>query len=404
MEVMIDPVRGKGKGVIILLHGEPGVGKTSTAECIADYTSRPLFPITCGNIGQNAEDVEESLEKIFQLAHSWGCVLLLDEADVFLQERSKDDLVRNAVVSVFLRVLEYYSGILFLTTNRVGIMDQAFRSPIHLSLYYPALGKRASLKIWKLHLKMAKNQFKTSHKKLEFDRDEILDFAKEQYQRLKGEETSQRWNGRQIRNAFQTAIALAEYQAQEKRHSKKIKLTRKQFDIVQKTSDTFDEYLRTTQKGSQAVLARQAKTRVDDFKGKGHGVKDNHRKRSGRRKTPDEVKAESESSSFSESSESEMSSSYGDTSSDDDARKHNEARQAFHSSDDSESGVEEEGKGKSEKRKSKKEEVESDREIQKAKEKKESSKKKHRSKHKEEVSSDEDSEPEAKTGKRRSKK
>lgn len=41
-------VRGKGKGVIILLHGVPGVGKTSTAECVAEYTERPLFSITCG--------------------------------------------------------------------------------------------------------------------------------------------------------------------------------------------------------------------------------------------------------------------------------------------------------------------------------------------------------------------
>lgn len=70
-----------GKGVIILLHGEPGVGKTSTAECIADYTSRPLYPITCGDIGETADDVESNLEKTFQLAHKWGCVLLLDEAE-----------------------------------------------------------------------------------------------------------------------------------------------------------------------------------------------------------------------------------------------------------------------------------------------------------------------------------
>lgn len=70
-----------GKGVIILLHGEPGVGKTSTAECIADYTSRPLYPITCGDIGETADEVERNLEKTFQLAHKWGCVLLLDEAE-----------------------------------------------------------------------------------------------------------------------------------------------------------------------------------------------------------------------------------------------------------------------------------------------------------------------------------
>lgn len=77
----VDLVRGKGKGLIILLHGEPGVGKTSTAECVADHTRRPLFPITCGDIGDTAESVESNLERNFQLAHKWGCVLLLDEAE-----------------------------------------------------------------------------------------------------------------------------------------------------------------------------------------------------------------------------------------------------------------------------------------------------------------------------------
>lgn len=77
----VDLVRGKGKGLIILLHGEPGVGKTSTAECVADHTRRPLFPISCGDIGDSAESVEDRLERAFQLAHKWGCVLLLDEAE-----------------------------------------------------------------------------------------------------------------------------------------------------------------------------------------------------------------------------------------------------------------------------------------------------------------------------------
>ena len=43
-----DLVRGKGKGLIILLHGVPGVGKTSTAECVAEKTNRPLYSLTCG--------------------------------------------------------------------------------------------------------------------------------------------------------------------------------------------------------------------------------------------------------------------------------------------------------------------------------------------------------------------
>ncbi|CAJ2508872.1 Uu.00g138980.m01.CDS01 [Anthostomella pinea] len=114
----IDLVHGKGRGTIILLQGPPGVGKTSTAECVASHTGRPLFPITCGDLGSSAKEVEESLRSSFDLAHKWGAVLLLDEADVFLMERNKAELERNGVVSVFLRVLEYYPGILLLTTNR----------------------------------------------------------------------------------------------------------------------------------------------------------------------------------------------------------------------------------------------------------------------------------------------
>ena len=99
-EFSMDIIRGKGKGLIILLHGVPGVGKTSTAECVAAQTGRPLFPITCGDIGATAKDVETRLNNYFDMAHKWGCVLLLDEADVFLARREKGgDLQRNGIVS-----------------------------------------------------------------------------------------------------------------------------------------------------------------------------------------------------------------------------------------------------------------------------------------------------------------
>jgi SpoVK/Ycf46/Vps4 family AAA+-type ATPase len=94
-----DAVYGKGSGLFILLHGAPGVGKTATAEAVAQKYQKPLFSITCGNLGITPSEVEKELKEIFRLAHEWDCVLLLDEADVFLARRDIASLKRNALVS-----------------------------------------------------------------------------------------------------------------------------------------------------------------------------------------------------------------------------------------------------------------------------------------------------------------
>lgn len=96
-----DFIRGKGRGLVMLLHGAPGVGKTATAEAVADVYKKPLFPITCGDLGIEPKEVEENLTEIFRLANVWDCILLLDEAEIFLSPREKkdDNLQRNALVS-----------------------------------------------------------------------------------------------------------------------------------------------------------------------------------------------------------------------------------------------------------------------------------------------------------------
>lgn len=78
----------------------------------------------------------------------------MDEADVFLERRSVHDLQRNALVSVFLRLLEYFQGILFLTTNRVETFDEAFQSRIHIALRYNDLDVKAKKIIWNTFLGM----------------------------------------------------------------------------------------------------------------------------------------------------------------------------------------------------------------------------------------------------------
>jgi hypothetical protein len=143
-----DDITGKGKGMIMLLSGGPGIGKTLTAESVAEAMKVPLYVMSAGDLGVSSWDVEQNLNRVLEMAAKWNAVLLLDECDVFLEARSTSDLDRNRIVSIFLRTLEYYEGILFLTTNRVKNMDEAFQSRIHLSLEYPPLDRPARKKVW----------------------------------------------------------------------------------------------------------------------------------------------------------------------------------------------------------------------------------------------------------------
>lgn len=115
---------------------------------MAEHTQKPLISLTTADIGTDPATVEKSLLYFFKLAKSWGAILLLDEADVFLERRSATDLVRNNMVAIFLRTLEYYQGILFLTTNRIGTFDEAFLSRIDVPIYFPPLTDDQRAAIW----------------------------------------------------------------------------------------------------------------------------------------------------------------------------------------------------------------------------------------------------------------
>lgn len=147
-----DVIQGKGKGLVAVLHGPPGTGKTLTAEGIAELLKRPLYMVSAGELGTDSRTLEAELNKILDIAHSWGAVLLLDEADIFLEKRTIQDIHRNALVSIFLRLLEYFQGILFLTTNRVETFDEAFQSRIHLAIRYGELSAKAKRSVWRMFL------------------------------------------------------------------------------------------------------------------------------------------------------------------------------------------------------------------------------------------------------------
>lgn len=190
-----DVIRGKGKGLVAVLHGPPGTGKTLTAEGIAELLKYPLYTVSAGDLGHDATRLERQLQTILDMAYSWGAVLLLDEADVFLEKRNMADIHRNALVSIFLRLLEYFQGILFLTTNRVETFDEAFRSRIHVALRYQELSSKARQSVFKIFLDRAAALKDVS----------VAPFTDKDMNEL----SKQNLNGRQIKNTIRTALALA---------------------------------------------------------------------------------------------------------------------------------------------------------------------------------------------------
>ena len=142
-----DIVEGKTAGNVVLAKGVPGVGKTLTAEVYAEIIQRPLYSIHSGSLGVTAPDVRKNLETVFARAQRWNAVLLLDEADVFVLERGTD-LQQNAIVAEFLRTMEYFQGLLFMTTNRANDIDDAILSRCAAIIDYRTPSKEHARAIW----------------------------------------------------------------------------------------------------------------------------------------------------------------------------------------------------------------------------------------------------------------
>lgn len=150
-----DIITGKSGGCIVMLEGPPGIGKTLTCEVIAEKLHKPLYSVSVGELGVTPKELSHKLGQIQEIVESWDAVLLLDEADIFMEKRVEKDIVRNAMVGIFLTMLDKYKGVMFLTTNRIGSIDHAFNSRILMNLDYKNLEKEQRLKVWENLLKSA---------------------------------------------------------------------------------------------------------------------------------------------------------------------------------------------------------------------------------------------------------
>ncbi|KAL8697714.1 MAG: hypothetical protein Q9201_006975, partial [Fulgogasparrea decipioides] len=253
-----DFIEGKGTGQIILLHGPPGVGKTYTVEAIAEWLHRPLLALTIADIGTIETRVELELIRWFTLAEAWNAVLLVDEADIFLEKRQNRDLARNGLVSAFLRRMEYFEGLLFLTTNRVGQIDDAFISRVHIAIGYKALDGEDRKRIW--------NGFFQKLLKERAGKIQIAPGAKKWVLEMAASGKAQ-LNGRDIRNALQTAITLAEAEAEEDPDFDPSKMAivvdQSHFQRVLDISHRFHEYVQSIRREDEQTRANRRQDRND---------------------------------------------------------------------------------------------------------------------------------------------
>lgn len=196
-----DIIEGKGTGTLILSKGSAGLGKTATAEVYSEKQKLPIYSVHSGQLGTKGDSIEKVLKVVFERSERWGCILLIDEADVYIRKRD-NDVNHNAIVATFLRTMEYYKGTMFMTTNRLNDVDEAIESRCTAILRYELPDNEMSKKLWRLFA----SQFK-----LEVS-DETLETVQEKFGPMSGRDIK---NITMLANKYSTAKQLKEVTVKE---------------------------------------------------------------------------------------------------------------------------------------------------------------------------------------------
>lgn len=154
-----DVIEGKSQATIVACVGDPGLGKTLMAEVMAEASKKPLYKVQAAQLGLDAESLEANLHRLLRRAERWGAVVMIDEANAYVHARGQD-IKQNAVVGVFLRLLEYFRGTMLLTTNQtsdegVGFdIDDAILSRCTAVFRFVLPTPELATQIWKLQAKL----------------------------------------------------------------------------------------------------------------------------------------------------------------------------------------------------------------------------------------------------------
>ena len=148
-----DFVEGKSTGTPVLCKGAPGLGKTTLAEVTARRVKRPLYKIKAGALlsdtANRVKNVEQGLRNFLLRSERMKLIPLIDECDVMVATRQTSNLDQAAIVTAFLTSLEYFNGLLFMTTNRQDI-DDAVESRAAAIIVFESPDEKGRLRMWEI--------------------------------------------------------------------------------------------------------------------------------------------------------------------------------------------------------------------------------------------------------------
>lgn len=160
--------------------------------------------MTCGDLGVQPGLLDQKLQETFTRAANWNTMVLLDDVDTYVYKRDDCELIRNALLPIFLRHLEYSDCLTFVSMSHLGHVDPSFFSRIQIRIGFPNFDFGTQQKIW--HRVM-------SHLPIDYlDKDELQHFINRELGELDNGWYKE-MNGSQIRNCIDVALVLARNEA-----------------------------------------------------------------------------------------------------------------------------------------------------------------------------------------------
>lgn len=149
---------GMGKrlkpGYKALFYGPPGTGKTLTAGLLGKLAGLDVYRVDLSMVvSKYIGETEKNLEKIFSKAEHKNWILFFDEADALFGKRTSisdaHDKYANQEIAYLLQRLEDYNGLVILSSNMRGNVDEAFGRRLQSIIHFPVPRSKDRLRLWK---------------------------------------------------------------------------------------------------------------------------------------------------------------------------------------------------------------------------------------------------------------